>query len=244
MELPAESNTDDARARQHIIQAAVACFRRLGYSAATVNDIAAEAGLPPAAVQFHFASNDALALALVQAKIDQLVTQVDSLAPGALADRYSEFLSLALRVMSQDREVVMAVFAHALVDDAEFDIMSGSSAQRLTASLQRLVLASDDALRAEQARDMSVALFATLMLVLIFWCYDRTPAQEATENLLGLVRELFAQMRPLYFLPILPQAIARLARIVQPPPQSASVSATAQEDARDGEHQDFNVHGD
>ena len=91
---------------------------------------------------------------------------------------------------------------------------------------------------------MASALYATLMMVLLFWCLDRSPGQQAANNLLGLVRDLFAQLRPLYFLPMAPQAIARLAGIVQPLTEAASVSAAAQEDARDGEHQDLDVHRD
>ena len=41
-----ESNQDIAQARQHVYQAAVACFRRSGYAAVDFKDIAAEAGIP------------------------------------------------------------------------------------------------------------------------------------------------------------------------------------------------------
>ena len=161
-----------------------------------------------------------------------------------MADRYSQLLTFALQTMSEDREAVVAAFAGSMADSAQFDIMSAPSAQRLTAALERLVLESDDALREHQARDMGAALYAALMLVLIFWCYDRTPRQQASKDLLGFVRDLFAQLRPLYFLPVAPQAIARLASIVQPLSESASKGAAAQNDARDSEHQDLDVHRD
>lgn len=244
MEKRSESNPDTAQARQLVYQAAVACFRRLGYPAVTLPDIAAEAGMPHGAVQRHFSSKEAIALTLVQAKIDELATHIDSLAAGVMADRYSQALSFAVQSMSQDREAVVAVFARAMVDGAEFNIMFGSSAQRLIAALERLALQSDDALRGHQARDMSVALYTALMFVLVFWCYDRSPGQAATDNLLGLARDLFARLRPLYFLPMAPQAIARLAGIIQPLAESVSVGAAAQKDAWDSEHQNLNVHRD
>ncbi len=180
----------------------------------------------------------------LQAKLDELAAHIDSLAAGAMADRYAQALSFALQIMAEDREAVAAGFAHAMVDCAENDLVSGTFARRLIAALERLVLASDDALPERQARDMAAALYAVLMMLLIFWCYDRTPGQAATGNLLSLTRDLFARIRPLYFLPMAPQAIARLAAIVQPPPESPSVSAAAQKDARDSEHQDFDVHRD
>jgi len=235
---------NNAETRQLVIEAGAACFRRLGYSTVALPDIAAQAGLPLAAVKRRFASKEAIALALVQAKIDELVAQIDALPAGAMADRYSRALSVAVQIMSEDREAVAAGFAHAMLDCAEFDLMSGSSAQRLTAAMERLVLESDDALRGQQARDMAAALYAALMQVLIFWCYDRSPGQAATSNLLSLARDLFAQLRPLYFLPMTQQAISRLASIVQPLVQPASEGAASQDDARDGEHQDFDVHRD
>lgn len=244
MVMPTESNPDNAQARQHVYQAAVACFRRSRYSEVGLTDIAAESGIPLAAVQRHFSSKETIALALYEVKIDELVKKIDSLAAGAMADRFSHALSFALQTMSEDRDAVAAAFAGSMADGAEFDIMTGSSAQRLVTALERLVLESDDALREHQARDMALALFAALMLVSIFWCYDRSPGQQASKNLLGFARDLFAQLRPLYFLPMAPQAIARLASIIQPLPQSASVSAAAQEDARDSEHQDLDVHRD
>ncbi len=239
-----ELNSEAVSAWQNVVNAAMTCFRRSGYAAATMSDIAAEAGLPLAAVRRCFPGKEALALALVQAKIDELAAYIDSLAAGAMADRYSQTLSFALRTLSQDRDVVTAVFASAMVDGAEFDLMSGLSAQRLTAAMERLVLQSDDALREQQARDMGAALYTALMLILVFWCYDRSPGQAVTGDLLGLVCDLFAQVRPLYFLPMAPQAIARLAAIVQPLTEPASVGAAAQKDARDSEHQYLDVHRD
>ena len=239
-----ESKLDDARARQQICQASGACFRRLGFSAVTLPDIAAEAGIPLAALQRHYPSKEAIASALVQAKLDALVTQIDSLPTGPMAIRFGQALAFAVQSMADDREAVAAAFAHAMLDGAESDLMSGSSAQRLITALERLVLESDDALRGQQARDMGIALYSTLVIVLIFWCFDRSVEQAATRNLLGLARDLFAQLRPLYFLPMAPQAIARLAAIVQPLTEQTSVGAAAQEDARDCEHQDFDVHRD
>lgn len=242
MESLSESNLDPAKARQQIYQAAVAGFRRLGYPTTSLADIAAEAGVPLADVQRCFSSKEAIALALVQAKIDAIATQIDSLAAGTMADRFSQALSFAVQIMSQDPEAVAAGFAHAMVDGAEFDLVSAPSAQRLIAALERLVLESDDTLREDHARDMGAALYATLMMILLFWCYDRSPGRVATKNLLELMQDLFARLRPLYFLPMAPQAIARLASIVQPLSQSPSVGAAAQEDARDSQHQDLDIH--
>ena len=239
-----ESNSGHAQSREFVYQAAVACFRRLGYTAAALTDIAAEAGVPLASVQQCFSSKEAAAIALVQAKFDELTRHIDSLAAGAMAHRYKQALTFAVQLLAQDRDAVAAVFARAMSDDAEFDIMAGSFARKLGAALERLVLQSDDALSAKQARDMGIALHSTLMLVLVFWCYDRSPEQQATSRLLDLVGDLFAQLRPLYLLPMAPQAVARLAGIMQPLLQSASVGAAAQEDTRDREHQDFDVHRD
>ena len=86
----------------------------------------------------------------------------------------------------------------------------------LSRTYHRLVLRSDDALRDPKALELGIALYTFHMLLVLFWLYDRSPEQASTRKLVNLARELFKLLRPLFFLPLVPQGIAKLAAIVLP----------------------------
>jgi hypothetical protein len=71
-------------------------------------------------------------------------------------------------------------------------------------------------LRSPKAEQMGVMLYTFHMLLLLFWLYDRSENQAATQKLINFVHELFKMLRPMFFLPMIPQAIAKLSAIVMP----------------------------
>ncbi len=183
-------------------------------------------------------------LALYDQFIDSLEATIDELASGQLADRYHQALQHALSQMSQERAAMGALFAAALAEDAEFDLFRGDRPERLARVYHRLVLGSDDALREPKALELGIALYTVHMLIVLFWLYDRSPDRASTQKLLKLVHELFKLVRPLFFLPMVSQGIASLAEIVLPQLRRESERAASQEDPRNGEHQDFDIHYD
>lgn len=183
-------------------------------------------------------------LALYDQFLDSLEATIDELASGQLADRYHQSLKQALSQMSRERAAMAALFAAALAENAEFDLLRGQRAERLSRAYHRLVLGSDDALREPKALELGIALYTFHMLIVLFWLYDRSPDQESTGQLLKLMRELFKLLRPMFFLPMVPQGIARLAEIILPELRRGSERAASQENPRDGEHQDFDIHRD
>lgn len=183
-------------------------------------------------------------LALYDAIVESHEAAIDELPSGQIADRYHRSLEGALALMAADRKTMAALFAAALAEDAPFDLLRGKRAARLTRAYHRLVQRSDDALRQPKALELGITLYTFHMLIVLFWLYDRSPEQESTRQLLNLTRDLFKLLRPLFFLPMIPQGIARLAEIVLPELQRESERAAAQEDPRDGEQQDFDIHRD
>ena len=183
-------------------------------------------------------------LALYDQHIASIEAKTDALPPGQLADRYHQSLKHTLQNMSTERAAMQALFGEALADDAAFDLMRGQTAERLSRAYHRLVLESEDALREPKALELGIALYTFHMLVVIFWLYDRSPDQASTKRLVNLVHELFKLLRPLFLLPMIPQGIARLSEIVMPELRRDSEGAAAQDDPRDGQHQDFDIHRD
>ena len=183
-------------------------------------------------------------LALYDGMLDSLESNIDELPAGQIADRYHQALLRALALMAGERAAIQSMFAAALAEDADFDLLRGQRAKRLSRAYHRLVLASDDALREPKALELAIALYTFHMLIVLFWLYDRSPGGASTRKLLQLTGELFKLLRPLFFLPMVPQGIAKLAEIVLPELRRELERAAAQEDPRNGEHQDFEIHRD
>ena len=230
--------------RQHIYETALNSFRTRGYARTTMQEIAVAAGLELSLCQSYFPSKEAVALALYGEHVQALTAAMDLLPAGQLAERYHQTLRLAVLRLSNDREAMKALFGAAMIGGADLPIMDGTSAERLSAAYHRLVLGSDDALREETARDLGSVLFSFHMLLLVFWLYDRTPVQASTGKLLDFVCGVFESARPLFFLSAVPRGIARLAAIVGPRLREISVGTAAQDDARDGQQEDFDIHRD
>ena len=66
--------------RRHIVDAAAAAFAGRGYTGVSMNEIVREAGLTKGGVYFHFASKEALALAVVRERAEQWIGRVTSVA--------------------------------------------------------------------------------------------------------------------------------------------------------------------
>jgi hypothetical protein len=65
---------------------------------------------------------------------------------------------------------------------------------------------------------LGIVLYTFHMLIILFWLYDRTPDQQATHKLRRFVYELFKMLRPMFILPMIPQAIVKLSQIMLPTP--------------------------
>ena len=64
---------------------------------------------------------------------------------------------------------MQALFAAALAEETELDLMAGFLAERLAGSCYQLVLSSEDALPETKARHLGIVLYTFQMLVLLFW---------------------------------------------------------------------------
>lgn len=68
------------RTRQQLLDAAAHVFARRGYHGATLDEIAAQAGLTKGAVYYNFSSKEDLFLSLLQERVEARVREVDQVA--------------------------------------------------------------------------------------------------------------------------------------------------------------------
>jgi AcrR family transcriptional regulator len=107
--------------RARVLAAAADVFARSGFSAATLNDITAEAEATKGALYFHFSSKDALAAAIVEeysAQWPALVEAITEAAPNPLAAIVALTYELGIRFREDPivRAGVRLTLEHDLID--------------------------------------------------------------------------------------------------------------------------------
>ena len=191
------------------------------------------------------ASEGAAAESCYADHVAALMEAMASLPAGPIADRYGQALQLAIEGMRPIRAPMQAYFADAMQERTESPMMGSPAGARLCQAYARLAREADDALREPAATQLGITLYCFHMLLLLFWLYDRSPGQAATRRLLGFAVESFKLLRPLFFLPMAPRAMEKLAEIMTPAGMGkgvGSIGAAAQDDAGDGQHQDLDIH--
>lgn len=230
--------------RRRVVAAAAALFRQRGYAAVGMDEIAVAAGVSWHQCRQLFPSKESIASAIYAEHVHTLAMFMDQQASGQIADCFHAALRQAVAAMAVDRAALAALFGAALVEGADLQLMGGPQAERLVSAYHRLVLSSQDALREPKALELGISLYMVQMLVLLFWLYDRSPGQASTWKLLRFAHELFRLARPLFFMPLIPRSLSKLAWIVMPELLRDSIGAAAQEDPRDSQQQDLDVHRD
>ncbi len=205
--------------RQHIYDTAITLFSEQGYDETTMRDIAGTADISIGLTYRYFARKEDIIMALYCDCVDKLVVYMESLETGQMADRYHQVLTKTLEILSPHRFALMGLFGVAMRPDSDISLMGTDNnpiSKQLSDGYRQVVLGSQDSLREPKATQMGVVLYTFHMLVLLFWLYDRSDNQASSTKLLNFVHDLFKMLRPMFFLPMIPQAIAKLSQIVMP----------------------------
>lgn len=205
--------------RQHIYDTAITLFSEQGYDETTMRDIAGTADISIGLTYRYFARKEDIIMALYCDCVDELVVYMESLETGQMADRYHQVLTKTLEILSPHRFALMGLFGVAMRPDSDISLMGTDNnpiSKQLSDGYRQVVLGSQDSLREPKATQMGVVLYTFHMLVLLFWLYDRSDNQASSTKLLNFVHDLFKMLRPMFFLPMIPQAIAKLSQIVMP----------------------------
>jgi hypothetical protein len=146
----------------------------------------------------------------------------DSMAampPTPLAQRFGQIMRAKFAHLAPYREALGALAGAALNPRSNVAVLGDTTAEvrrRVGALFLAAVRGATDAPREPLARDLATALYGAHLALILFWLYDRTPSQRATEELLVLVCDALGIARRLLRLPPLARVLARLVRIIEP----------------------------
>jgi AcrR family transcriptional regulator len=202
-------NAKSAETRARILDAAMELFRRQGFEETTMRQIAKEAGVATGAAYYYFDSKDAIALAFYeqsQQELEPLIEQ--ALASGKhLKERLGALLEAKLKYFEPNRRLLGALAAHADPEHAlsPFSARTREIRERDVASFARALEASGIRVPGDLEPHLPRILWMYQMGLILFWIYDRSPAQGRTRTLIrksvvivdGLVKlAAFPLMRP------------------------------------------------
>lgn len=163
-----------------------------GYEAATLRDVAAQAGVSPALLYRYFPNKRAVLLAFYDDLSETFARQAAEIPPGKWRDRCLYVLDLSLGVLRPHRTALQAL-APTLVSDAEDGVFAHSTAGsrlRVQTAFQRAVLDAVDAPKPELAAALGRMLYLLHLGLILWWLLDRSPKQRATDALVALFRQI------------------------------------------------------
>src|SRR4051812_48987998 len=122
-----KTKSDETRAR--ILNAAIELFRRRGFEAATMREIAAEAGVATGAAYYYFDSKDAIVLAFYDRAQREMEARLEEALAGTrdFEGRLRALIEVKLEYFAPDRALLGALAGHA---DPEHPLSPFSAATR------------------------------------------------------------------------------------------------------------------
>jgi AcrR family transcriptional regulator len=173
--------------RAHILEAALALFRKHGFEKTTMRDIAQEAGVALGAAYYYFDSKDALVMEFyqrAQRELDPLLENSLSKHQG-LEERIRAAIEVKFQYFAANRQLLAALSSH--IDPqhplSPFSEETRSIRERdigfLSLALERTKTRIPDDLKTQLPR----VLWLYQMGLLLFWVYDSSPAQTKTKQL-------------------------------------------------------------
>lgn len=219
MDEPARRTQKGERTREHILDTALDLFVSKGYHETTMRDIAAAAACSIGLTYRYFARKEDLVLALYRRLAEAFETEVAALPPAPLAQRFEQTMRIRIRQTQPYRDLLRAILGATLSPENDLGVLGTHTAdvrrqeQRI---FTRVVAGATDSLKAQQASDLAFVLYAAHLCLLLFWFYDRSASDQATENLLVLGRDILGLLRRLLRLPPVASALSRLAQTIEP----------------------------
>ncbi|HME05474.1 MAG TPA: TetR family transcriptional regulator [Bryobacteraceae bacterium] len=193
--------------RSRILAAALELFRREGFEAATMRDIASAAEVATGAAYYYFASKDAIVLAFYDQASKDMQPRLEAalLRSKDLKERLAGLLRVKLDYFAPSRGLLGALAAHS---DPEHPLSPFSETSRPIrendiAVFARALHESRTTIPADLQPHLPRLLWLYQMGILLFWIYDRSPGQKRTAALLEQSLTLVVRLIKVANLPLM-----------------------------------------
>lgn len=190
--------------RDRILAAALSLFRKKGFDATTMRDIAGQAGVALGAAYYYFPSKEAIVLAYYErthGKSSALAREVFARSTD-LRERLGAAFHTKLDVLARDRKLLSGLFRGMADPGADVSIFG----KQTRAVRDDSILVFDEAislspevaaLDAPARRVLVLALWSLHMGVLLYFVHDASPKQHQTRTLVDRSLDLVVTLVPL-----------------------------------------------
>jgi len=212
-------STKGEATRAHILDAALKLFRKRGFEATTMRDVAQASGLSLGAAYHYFRSKEALVgdyYEWMQAEHERLFDA--SATPNAdLRARITALLHTKLDLLRRDRKLLSAMFGNLGDASHPLSLFGKQTAPLRNRSLAQFAAVFDRESMPEELRALlGRGLWLAHLGVFLFFIHDSSPQQLKTQKLVETVAELVASGAPLLGHPLAAPLRTRLLDLIEP----------------------------
>jgi len=201
-----KSSTNKGQASQaQLLNISLELFRKKGFDATTMRDIARTAGMSLGAFYYYYPSKDSIILDYYRQVQDEHVSQVARRIDGTsnLRERLGMLMQTKLDILSPSRDLMGALLRYTGNPDHPLSFLGES-----TSGIRRESIAMfADALRGEKLPEdltemLPMLLWSMQMGILLYLLYDKSKNQERTRKLTYVALDLTVRMIKVARIPI------------------------------------------
>ncbi len=220
-EVKAGAKSEETRAR--ILNAALASFRVRGFDAATMRDIAEEAGVATGAAYYYFPSKEAIVLDFYRRSCDEMQPRIDEALQdsGGLEDRLRAVIRVKLTQFAPNRGVLRALLRNGADPKHPLSPFSPETKEIREIDIawfRRILTDCGVRIPKDLAPQLPGMLWFFQMGVIFYWLIDESPNQERSQRLLALAAKSVTALVRISALPLMRpvrKAALELVEIVQ-----------------------------
>jgi len=194
--------------RMRVLQAALSLFRKRGFDAVTMRDIAQEAGVATGAAYYYFPAKDAIVLDFYRRSCEDMQPELEEALRGAngLEERLSRLIRVKLTYFAPNRGVLRALLKNGADPKHPLSPFSADTKEIRDIDLAwfRTIL-KDCGIRIPKdlAPHLPGVLWFFQMGVIFFWVIDESRGQARSERLLDLATKSVIALIRLSGLPLM-----------------------------------------
>ena len=217
MTMPSSSKSELTRAR--VLASALKVFRERGFQAATMREIATEAGMAVGAAYYYFDSKDALVMAFYQQAQREMIPALDEalVQSRTLEQRLRGIIGIKFEHFGPNRALLAALAAHGDPRHplSPFSPQTAEIRDRDIAYFQKAISESGVRLPNSILPYVPRLLWLYQMGLMWFWVYDESPGQTRTRVLFDKTLSIILLLVRLASLPLMRPLHRRVADLLR-----------------------------
>lgn len=185
--------------RRLILETALAKFRKRGFDATTMREIAEAAGTSLGSAYYYFPSKEALVLAHWESQMDEHERRAREVfaRSGDLGERVRAVFRIRIDLMKHDRKLLTGLFRTIGDPTSAASVFSNETAGIRLRSIGLLREALSIPEVVPELRDQAaLGLWALLLGIVLYFIHDDSPSQERTRALADGALDLLIPLLP------------------------------------------------